>query len=201
MVLEPTAAKHLFARLLTEMKKALTLSLIILFTLAAIYGVVRFVKMDSFSFAWILNFLLMSTMVFTTGTLRSPLTSSYFEEKPWEEKGKIYEYLGINIFRKFLVFIGWEKVFRLSYPIRKNGDALKNLYYQTKKSELDHLIIFIFVLGFNIFVAFKFGFAKSLSLLILNLAFNLYPIFLQRYNRPRVKKAFMLSQRRSAAIA
>lgn len=183
------------------MKKALTLSLTVLFTLAAVYGVIRFVKMDSFSFAWILNFLLMFTMVFTTGALKSPLTSSYFEEKPWEQKGKIYEHLGINIFRKFLVLIGWEKVIRSAYPIKTKSEALKNLYYQTKKSELDHLIIFIIVLGFNIFVAFKFGFVKSLSLLILNLVFNLYPIFLQRYNRPRVKKALMLSQRRSAASA
>ncbi|TWR29966.1 hypothetical protein FPZ43_08955 [Mucilaginibacter pallidiroseus] len=181
------------------MKKTLTLSLTILFTLAAIYGVVRFIKMDSFSFAWILNFLLMSSMILTTGALKSQLTSSYFEEKAWEQKGKIYEYLGINIFKKFLVLIGWEKVFKYTYPIKTQSEALKNLYYQTKKSELDHLIIFIIVLGFNVFVAVKFGFVKSLSLLILNLVFNLYPIFLQRYNRPRIKKALMLSERRSAA--
>ncbi|RQO65939.1 hypothetical protein DBR43_27210 [Pedobacter sp. KBW06] len=178
------------------MKKTLTLILIAIITIGSIYALVVYIKMDGFSFAWILNFLLMLFVVFFTDALKSPLASPYYNEKGWEQRGKIYEHLGINLFRKLLVWIGWEKVIRKTNPIEKNTNALMNLYYRTKKSELDHLIILVIVLGFNIFVAFKFGLIKSLSLLILNVLFNLYPIFLQRYNRPRIKRALNLSQRR-----
>ena len=178
------------------MKKTLTLILIAILTIASIYALVIYIKMDGFPFALILNFLLMLFITFFTEALKSPLASSYFNEKGWEQSRKIYEHLGINFFRKLLVWIGWEKVIRKSSPIEKNTEALANLYYRTKKSELDHLIILLIVLGFNVFVAFKFGLLKSLSLFILNVLLNLYPIFLQRYNRPRIERALNLSKRR-----
>jgi hypothetical protein len=91
--------------------------------------------------------------------------------------------------------IGWEKVIRKSNPIEKNTNALINLQNQTKQSEMSHLIILFIVLGFNVFVAFKFGLLKSLWLLILNTVFNLYPVLVQRYNRPRIERAINLSKR------
>ncbi|WP_345955975.1 hypothetical protein [Mucilaginibacter sp. PAMB04168] len=135
-------------------------------------------------------------MILFTDTLKSQLTSSYFKDKKWERRGKVYEGFGINLFRKFLVLIGWEKLTRKTNPIENNTKSLMNLYYQTKKSELDHLIILLIVLGFNVFVAFKFGVVKSLWLLLLNVLLHLYPIFLQRYNRPRIERAINLSTRK-----
>ena len=178
------------------MRKILLLILITLFTIGSISALVHYIKMDGFSFAWALNFLLMLCVLTFTETLKGQLTSSYYNEKGWERKGKIYEYVGIGFFRKILVWIGWEKLNKKSAPVEKNTEALMNLNYQTKKSELGHLIILIIVLGFNVFVAFKFGVLKSLSLLILNVLLNLYPIFLQRYNRPRIQRAINLSRRR-----
>lgn len=163
---------------------------------AAIYALVRFSKLDTFSFAWALNFLLMLCVVFFTEALKSPFSAPYFEEKPWENKGKVYDVVGVNYFRKLLVLIGWEKLIRAAYPINKDKEALTKLYRQTKKSELDHLIIFFIVLGFNVFVALKFGFVKSISLLVLNILLHVYPILLQRSNRPRIAKALKLSMRR-----
>src|SRR5690606_20191588 len=100
-----------------------------------------------------------------------------------------------NLFRKLLVQIGWEKLNKKSSPVAKDTRALLNLHYQTKKSELGHLIIFLIVLGFNVFVALKFGIVKSIWLLVLNILLNLYPILLQRYNRPRIERAICLSER------
>ncbi len=176
------------------MRKISILILIAIITIGSIYALVIYIRMDSFSFSWVLNFLLMFFVVFFTSALKSPLSSSYYDQKGWELKGKVYEYLGINFFRKLLVWVGWEKLIRKSNPIEKNTKALINLYYQTKKSELDHLIILLIVLGFNVFVALKFGVIKSLWLLLLNIILNLYPIFLQRYNRPRIKRVINLSK-------
>lgn len=178
------------------MRKTLTLILISILTIGSICALVKYVKIDTFAFAWALNFLLMLFIVFFTDALKSPFNSSYYDQKEWEQRGKLYESFGVNFFRKILVWIGWEKIIRKSSPIEKNTTALANLYYRTKKSEFEHLIILIIVLGFNVFVACKFGFIKSLSLLILNLLLNLYPVFLQRYNRPRIARALNLSKRR-----
>jgi len=178
------------------MKKTLLLILIATATIGSTFALVYYIKIDKFSFAWALNFLLMLFVTYFTDALKSQLASPYYDEKTWEKRGKVYENLGVNLFRKLLVLVGWEKVIRKTFPIEKNTKSLEKLYYQTKKSELDHLIILIIVLGFNVFVALEFGFVKSLSLLVLNLLLNLYPIFLQRYNRPRIAKALRLSLRK-----
>ncbi|MCQ6959311.1 hypothetical protein [Mucilaginibacter aquariorum] len=177
------------------MRKPLILISIAIITIGAISALVYYIRMDGLSFAWALNFLLMLCVLAFTESLKSQLTSSYYNEKKWEQRGKIYKHVGINFFRKLLVWIGWEKLNKKSNPIEKNTKALMNLHYQTKKSELGHVIIFFIVLGFNVFVAFKFGVLKSLWLLILNVLLNLYPIFLQRYNRPRIERAINLSKR------
>lgn len=180
------------------MRKSLTLAFIIIITFALTYGLAYYVDMQGFLFAWILNFLLMGCVLSYTETLKSPLTSAYYQDKAWEQRGKIYEYLGINIFRKALVWIGWEKLNKKSNPIEKNTQTLLQLHYRTRQSELGHVIIFIIVLGFNAWVAFQYGFNKSMWLLALNILLNLYPILLQRYNRPRIERAINLSKRQSA---
>ena len=179
-----------------KLTKILLLIFIALITIALIYALTYYVKVQSFSFASALNFTLMACVLTFTETLKSPLSSPYYNEKAWERRGKIYESFGINFYRKLLVWTGWEKLNKKSNPIEKNIKALTHLHYQTKKSELGHIIIFFIVLGFNIFVAFKFGILKSFSLLILNILLNLYPILLQRYNRPRIERAINLSKRK-----
>jgi hypothetical protein len=177
------------------MKKAFFLILIIIVTMGAVYALANYVKMNGFLFAWCLNFLLMTGVLAFTETLKSSLTSSYFDVKDWEKNGSIYKDLGINFFRKLLVWIGWEKLNKKANPVAKNSNALIHLYHQTKKSELGHLIILFIVIGFNIFVGLKFGFSQSLWLLILNILLNLYPIFLQRYNRPRIQRALSFNKK------
>lgn len=177
------------------MRKILVLALIVIIAIGSVYALVSYVRMDGLAFAWALNFLLMLYALAFTGTLKGKLGSSYYTTKGWERRGKIYERLGINFFRKLLVWIGWEKLNRKNIPVEKNTKALENLHYQTKKAELGHVIILFIVLGFNVFVAIKFGVLKSLWLLVLNVLLNLYPIFLQRYNRPRIARAINLSAR------
>jgi len=181
------------------MRKVLILIVIVIITIGSIYVLIHFIGMQSFPlpFACWLNLILLAGVRTFTETLKSKLTSSYFNEKAWERRGKIYESLGINFFRKLLVGIGWERhVTKKSNPVERNTKALINLHYQTKHGELGHLIVLNIVFGFTIFVAFKFGVLQSLWLLILNIILNLYPVLLQRYNRPRIERAINLSQHR-----
>ena len=127
-----------------------------------------------------------------TQTFEPALTASYFQIKIWENGGKIYKQFGVNLFRKLLVKVGWEKLNKAANPVKKNMAAIKHLEYKTRESEFGHLLIFFIVLAVAIFVGFYYGFAKSLSLHILNIILNLYPIFIQRYNRPRLQKIMQL---------
>ena len=179
----------------TNIHRILTLIFISILTIALVYGLIHFYGVLGFTFAWVLNFLLMACVLAFTETLKSPLNFHYFSPRKWEQKGKVYEMLGINIFRKILVWVGWEKMNKKSNPVEKNKKAIANLHYRTKQSEFGHAIIFLIVLGFNIYVALEYGFLKSLWLLVLNILFNLYPIFLQRFNRPRLERVLGLERR------
>ncbi len=176
------------------MQKKLMLGAIVIVSIVLVGALINYMHVDSFSFAWALNFMLMMCTSIFTEVLNSELSSSYYDSKNWEQKGKVYEKFGVTIFRKILVLIGWEKVIRKSTPIEKNTSALKNLYLQTKKSEFNHLIILIIVSVATVCVAIQYGVIKSLWLVILNVLLNLYPILLQRYNRPRIARMLNLSK-------
>lgn len=177
------------------MRKAILLGTIILLTIILAYGLVSYMGVTGFLFAWTLNFILMMCVFFFTETLAADLSSSYYTEKSWEQNGKFYEKFGVNFFRKLLVLSGWEKFNKKANPVRNDLNALKHLEYRTRQSELGHLIILFIVMGFTIFVAVKFSFGDSIWLLLLNVILNLYPIFLQRYNRPRLNRAIRLAMR------
>src|SRR6187402_624199 len=117
------------------MKKTFTLFFITIITIAAIYALIRYVRMQSFPFSfgcW-LNLILLAGVRTFTETLKSRFTSSYFNEQSWERGGKIYERLGINFYRKLLVAIGWERYITKKYnPVQKNTEALIHLHYETK---------------------------------------------------------------------
>ncbi len=170
------------------MGKYLKLTLIVIATALAVLFVFLKKGAHSFLFAYILNFALMLAVSSYTNIFKPQLRSNYYNSKNWEANGTIYKWFGINLFRKLLVLIGWEKIIKAAYPVKKNLDAIKQREYSTRQSEFSHLVIFIIVLVVNIVVAINYGLGKSLSLLILNIIFNVYPVMLQRFNRPRLQK-------------
>jgi hypothetical protein len=143
----------------------------------------------SFVFAWILNLMLMMAILEFTKTFKPKLISTYYKVRKWEDEGKIYKWLGVNWFRKLMVLIGWEKLNKAANPVKKNLEALKHLEYNTRKSEFEHGIIFLIVLALTFFVAFYYGIVQIVWLLSLNILLNAYPVFVQRFNRPRLQKA------------
>lgn len=174
------------------MKKVGSLFLIVIITIAIIYFIVSTIGLQGFLFAWVLNLMLMMFVMLFTETLKPSLNADYYKEKVWEKRGKIYEQLGIHLFRKLLVIIGWEKLNKKANPVQKNIDALIHLEQQTKKSEYAHIIIFFIVTGFTIYVAIQYSFLEAGWLLFLNIILNVYPVLLQRYNRPRLQRAIKI---------
>ena len=171
------------------MSKYLRVCLVLLFAVCVVGAIALWQGLFTFLFAWVLNFMLMMCVLYINQTFKPRLESAYYNSKKWENDGKIYKYFGVDGFRKILVWVGWEKLNKASNPVKKNLDALKHLEYNTRQSEFGHLIIFFIILPPALYIAFYFGFKQSLWLFILNVILNAYPIVVQRYNRPRLKKA------------
>lgn len=116
----------------------------------------------------------------------------YFNPKKFElyKNRTIYDFLGIKWFKKYLVTDGdlvrrWRKV-KSIHTEHNKIHALYKAELETKKYEIIHLI---FLLIFMLIVGMRF---KSITpvnwiiILLINLYANIYPIFLQRYNRIRI---------------
>lgn len=144
------------------------------------------IKMGSVSYSIILNFTLMIWMSIVETLLIPALKSSYFICYPFEAEGKIYRYLGVDYFRKILVLSGWEKSRKKETPIRRSLILLEYYEYRTRASEFGHGIIAIIIVLITIYVGITYSFKETVWLIFLNIFLNIYPIMLQRYNRPRV---------------
>jgi glycosyl-4,4'-diaponeurosporenoate acyltransferase len=124
---------------------------------------------------------------------------NYFKPKRFElyRNKTIYEFIGINLYKKYLPTTG--DIVRkrrniVQIELNKSG-RINELYRyerQTRNYELRHII------GTIGFIAMIFIIDKRLNsfdlffLSTLNLYINIYPIFLQRYNRIRIIK-FLLN--------
>lgn len=170
------------------MSKQLYFIISIVIATIVIFGVALWTGLDSFLFAWVLNLMLMMCLQGFTKAIQPKLTSNYYHLKKWEQEGKIYKYFGVNIFKKLMVLIGWEKIHKKDNPVKNSVEALENLEYSNRQSEFAHLIVFLIIMVFTIFIAIQFGIVNSLWLLILNIILNLYPVMVQRYNRPKFKR-------------
>lgn len=143
----------------------------------------------SFAFAWTFHFMLMIWASVLYEAAKPSLASSYFDPKPFEQNGRIYGHLGVHLFRRALVWVGWEKISRKARPIRRDLEFLAAYERATRASEFNHLLIGAVVLGFCVYVAATHGWRQTLWLLLLTVPLHVYPAMVQRYNRPRVRSA------------
>lgn len=153
-----------------------------------LFIVFPFMKISSLSYAITINFLLMIWISLIELLLKPTLKSSYFDSKSIEREGKIYKYFGVHYYRKLLVISGWEKERKEKTPINKKLTALEYYEYRTRASEFGHGIIAIIIALISIYVFIAYSLKDTIWLVLLNIFLNIYPIIVQRYNRPRVQQ-------------
>ena len=147
-----------------------------------------FMSMGSLLYSITLIFVLVIWMSIVETLLNPALKSSYFNSHRIEVEGKIYKYLGVHLFRKLLVLSGWERSRKKETPIRKSLILLEYYEYRTRTSEFGHVIIAIIIALISVYVCAIYSFKETLWLISFNVFMNLYPIIVQRYNRPRVRR-------------
>jgi hypothetical protein len=144
--------------------------------------------LTSVFFSWTLNFSLMFCYSVIESQLKPSLQSTYFTSKAFEQQGKIYTLLGVLIYRKFLVCTHWEKLSQKANPVKKSLEALRKYEHATRVSEFGHTLIALVVLVFTVYVSMKYSAKEAVWLFLFNILLNIYPIMVQRYNRPRVQR-------------
>jgi hypothetical protein len=118
---------------------------------------------------------------------------SYFEPNRlelWSERS-IYELLGVRFFKRYL--LPTELLvnrLRGGTAMRGGRDALKvelnRLEWETKRNELIHLLALLLITCILLVKSPQLSAMQVLLILAINLYVNVYPIFVQRYNRQRI---------------
>lgn len=149
---------------------------------------------DSFGFhnplsALLVNWLVMSWIAIVSQVIHLTLSASYYDIKPFEQAGQVYEHVGIRLFKK-LVRRGPLTIFSptLRFPKEKTVSALRNLEGEMRKAETGHALIFILMLSFVGYAAWNGWLDAVVWLLLFNILINGYPIMLQRYNRIKIQE-------------
>jgi hypothetical protein len=141
-------------------------------------------------FAFLINWLVMSWIAMMGQFVTFPtFPSTYYEIKPFEQSGQVYERLGVSLFKK-IVRRGPFTVFSptLRFPAEKTASALRNLEDEMRKAETSHTVIFCMILLLSIYPLIKGWFDAIAWLLLFNILFNGYPVMLQRYNRIKIQE-------------
>ena len=134
--------------------------------------------------AAVLNILLLGTIaflgfVYPTHVL---LSKRYYKIKNPETLNVWYKWLGVEMFRLFLLNTFYRKKDNKKYFNGSKAGILA-FDYNTKQSEFGHLIALIVVSALSLVVLVQGHTLAFLWMLLFNILLNLYPVILQRKHR------------------
>jgi hypothetical protein len=175
---------------MASFKKLLSLSIITGIASALIVWTFLSFEFRSPTFAFLINWLIMSWVAIMGQFVTFPsFPSNYYAIKPFEQSGRVYEQLGVSIFKR-IVRRGPFTVLSptLRFPAKKTISTLRALENEMRKAETSHLAIFFLILLLIGFALFKGWLDAVAWLLLFNILFNAYPVMLQRYNCLKIEE-------------
>lgn len=129
----------------------------------------------------------MSLLFYLGLILKIPTNLKYFDFNELERNGQLYENLGIKIY-KFVLFRSPFVFLNKGLKLNKNDKPqIIELENKMRIVEFGHLIGLILIFALVPIMAYR-SWKFSLWLIIFNILFHIYPIFLQRFNRHRIKR-------------
>ena len=120
------------------------------------------------------------------------LPSSYFAIRPFERSGRLYEVMGVRLFRWFVpdgdAANSWRRRREPAFRMIRNRRQAVEFVQRTEMGEKSHLVML--ALGsLSTAFAWRIGWTGwALDLGIGNVLVNLYPVLLQRYTRARLQR-------------
>jgi hypothetical protein len=119
----------------------------------------------------------------------SKLPRSYFEIRPFESDGRLYELLGVRLFR-FVVPMGdginrFVRRFQPDYRI-VSEQSIADFEKRTVTAETFHLACLLMTVPSAVYAVVLGWRTFALLLTLPNIVLHLYPVLLQRYTRARI---------------
>lgn len=176
-------------------------AIVLLITLSIPVLMLAFSDVKSVALGWAFNFGLMLWFTVAEAQLKPALSSSYFNTFPFERQGHLYEILGVHGYRWLLKVSGWEKITRQANPVKKTIAALQQYERATRVSETGHTLIAAIVMAVTVYVLVNYSALDAIWLILSNVLLNVYPVLVQRYNRPRLQEAIKRLQAINASRA
>jgi hypothetical protein len=133
--------------------------------------------------------------------------SGYYRLRPFEVSGAVYEWLGVRLFRRFVVTGDYFNQAAVRYDPHYQGvrslAAVRSAERRGRSSERAHVAGALFLLPPTGCAVLAARYDLALALGLVNVLCNVYPILLQRYTRGRlqaiVNRREVLRPGRSAA--
>ena len=119
----------------------------------------------------------------------------YFEPRKLEEwRGRsIYEFLGVRFFKRYLLPTEL-LLFRLRGKKAMQGGPrvpkaeLKRIEWETRRNEVIHMLALLLIGCILVYSSPQLSIVQFFAVFAINLYVNVYPIFVQRYNRFRIMR-------------
>ncbi len=133
------------------------------------------------------NFALMGWAWFVFDVHRFSLDSRWFDLATFEKGGHIYRFAGLHWFQAIQKFLGWNKL--LGVPkIRMDKDMLERFEHGMRFGEATHWVCLAVLLPIAGWSVISQDGAGLIYWVLSAIVLHIYPIMLQRYNRPRVRR-------------
>jgi hypothetical protein len=128
--------------------------------------------------------------VLAAGTmLRLGISGGYFQLRPFEVSGRIYEKLGVKLFRRFVISGDYFNRAARDYDPRYRGlrtlAEIRHAAWMGRLNERHHLAMLFFLMPPTGCALMTSQYLLAAALLLANLLCNAYPVLLQRYTRTR----------------
>lgn len=168
-------------------------------TAAVVYATVVFWDVLGFRspfFAFMLNWFIFCWAGMVFSLIDAPVhlifAERYYAIKDFERTGRIYERLGIRLF-KWMVYRGPFRIFSPTMRLSKFSEGLtasnlRRLENETRNGEAVHWLVFVLVLPFVGYAALRGWLGAVVWLMAFNVVLNVYPVMHHRYNRNRLQR-------------
>jgi hypothetical protein len=113
------------------------------------------------------------------------LPASYYATRPFEKKGRAYDYLGVPRYRRLMRRFLWSVKPSL---LRSQPGARAAMIRSTHNPEAGHLLIFAVIIGITLWAMVSGWWSTVAWLLLFNLLHNVYPMLSMRQLRARLDR-------------
>ena len=173
------------------MRKVLFATVITGVAVAVLVAGRRWFGPDSIGFAFLVVWVPMTWLGTLSRVVRPRLPDAYHRLRPFERSGRLYEHLGVRLFKGLLRRgpLAWFNP-DLHLPAERSPEQLRRLEQRMCAAEAAHALLFVATLGVVAHALANRWWTAAALTLVFDVALNGYPVVLQRYNRALLHRRY-----------